>query len=105
MKRQLIQSLVVMCALSVALTAQAGIYTQSNVTVISVKSNVYGTCFLRYRYADGSNTAGATWTCNSAYGVNMLNLAEMAFLTRNSVNLMLDGTSGDYKSLYAVEFN
>lgn len=105
MKSQLIQGLVAMCALGVAATAQAGSYTDSRVTVISVKSNVYGTCFLRYRYADGSNTAGATWTCNSAYGVNMLNLAEMAFLTRSPVNLQLEGNGADYKPLYSVEFN
>lgn len=106
MKRQLVQGLVAMCVLGVVLTAQgAGVYTEPGVTVISVKSNQYGSCFLRYRYGPGSVTAGASWSCNSAYGVNMLNLAQMAFLTRNSVNLMLEGTGDDYKPLYAIEFN
>lgn len=105
MKRQLFQGLVAMCAFGDALSVQAGTYTEPKVTVISVKSNQYGGCFLRYRYGPGSVTAGASWTCNSAYGVNMLNLAQMAFLTRNSVNLMLEGTGDDYKPLYAIEFN
>jgi len=106
MKRQLVQGLVAMCVLGVVLTAQAaGPYTEPKVTVISLKSDQYGSCFLRYRYGPGSITAGATWTCNSAYGVNMMNLAQMAFLTRNSVNLTLLGNGADYKPLYGIEFN
>lgn len=83
----------------------AGEYTESNVTIVQVKANYDGICFLRYKYASGTEKPGASWTCNSAYGVNMLNLAEAAYLTRTPVDLILEGNGADFKPLHAISQN
>jgi hypothetical protein len=98
---------VVLVGLLASNPAFSGDYVEPGVKIVQIKTTVDGYCYIRYRYGagTGASTGGGTWTCTS-YSTNMLNTAQVAYLTGGSVDLTLDGSySVDYKPLKAIQLN